>query len=411
LGYKKIIILFKYIKVIADLPVYYLSKIFPKKKNLSIIGSSLGLHFADNPKYFYIDYYRRNHFSSNLVWISKSKLIVNNLKEKGYPSEYLYSAKGLYIVLRASRAYISHQLDDINGALMGGAQIIQLWHGMPLKKIGYGGDWNDSNFAGKLKSFVFKWFPYSYYMKCDILFAPSKEAKKTYLESFSKSFRNSKISENILLVRQARTFCFDKDFLLTSEFFPEINLLNSFSNKFDKIISWLPTHRAQLGKTIIDVISDSNLNLEGLNNFLESQNYLFVIKPHFLDYNELKNITKVFDFITVYPHVDAYPLLKFTDILVTDYSSVFFDFLLTDRLIIFMNHDFEEYVSATGSFYYNYENLDIGPICFSWEHVIEVISNHKKYKERFSININHRFQKFSFASNKNVKESIIKQIN
>ena len=123
----------------------------------------------------------------------------------GLPARYLFSLRGIYTVLRAQTAYISHQLGDINGPLMGGARIIQLWHGMPLRKIGYGGDWSDNNFNGKLKSFISKWLPYAYYMKCDILYAPCQQAKDNYSEPFSKSFRNGKVTENIILARQART--------------------------------------------------------------------------------------------------------------------------------------------------------------------------------------------------------------
>ena len=60
-------------KVLIGLPVYYTSVCFPKKKGLAVIGSSLGLHFADNPKYFYINHYTKERNGLNLIWITKNK--------------------------------------------------------------------------------------------------------------------------------------------------------------------------------------------------------------------------------------------------------------------------------------------------------------------------------------------------
>ena len=94
------------------------------------------------------------------------------------------------------------------------------------------------------------------------------------------------------------------------------------------------TSDTSLNKTAKDTMAVTFITPEngaflGLSNFKE-KNYLFVIKAHFLDMEALKNSAKNYDNIIIYPHSDPYPLLKFTDILITDYSSVFFDFLLFD---------------------------------------------------------------------------------
>ncbi|MBD0779699.1 CDP-glycerol glycerophosphotransferase family protein [Maribacter sp. ANRC-HE7] len=390
---------FKYIKIVLKIiigfPFYYISMVIPKKKELAVIGSSLGKHFADNTKYYYINYYSKEKSSLNLIWISKNRDVVKELKLKGLPAEYLYSFKGIYITLRASKAYLSHRLDDINSALIGGAKIIQLWHGMPLRKIGYGGDWTEHNLSGKIYILISKYFPYAYYMKCDILIAPCETAKLKLIEPFSKSFRNNKIADNIVLARQPRTLCFDNKFELASTFFPEVDLLKSLSKKHNKIISWLPTHRAVFNKSILDVILDSKLDLNKLNTFCKQNNTLFVIKAHFLDFNETSKIVQSLDFIYVYPHADAYPLLKYTDILITDYSSVFFDFLFLNRPIIFMSHDLEEYREKV-NFYYNYENLNIGPICKSWNEVMKIITDISNNQDDYLCKREEAFNNYHF---------------
>lgn len=393
----------KILKILIGFPVYYLSKIFPKKKKLSIIGSSLGRHFADNSKYYYLYYYSQNRSDLNLVWISKNRDVVKDIKSKGLPAEFLYSLKGIYTTLRASKAYLSHQLTDINGPLMGGAKIIQLWHGMALRKIGFGGDWHENSFSGKININIAKWFPYAYYMKCDILYAPCQIAKENLKESFSKSFKNNKIEENIFLVRQARTLCFDNNFDIEERFFPEIRKLEILSDKYKKIVAWLPTHRTIFKKTILDTITDSKLDLNQLNEFFKSNNSLFVIKAHFLDFDKISKIVKNYDFIYVYQYADPYPLLKFTDILITDYSSVFFDFLLLNRPILFMSHDFNKYSNHVG-FYFDYKNLEIGLITDSWIEILNNISNIFKNEDDFYEKRSQKLKQLNFVENYLIKE-------
>tara|TARA_R110000744_G_C19371292_1_gene562659 strand:+ start:8225 stop:9442 length:1218 start_codon:yes stop_codon:yes gene_type:complete len=390
--------------IITGLPIYLFSRIIPKNKKLAVIGSSLGEYFADNSKYYYISYYRtlNSRKNKNLIWISKNRDVVKELNSIGLPAEYLYSLKGIYYTLRASKAYISHQLGDINGPLMGGARIIQLWHGMPLRKIGYGGDWSDNNFNGRLKSFISKWLPYTYYMKCDILYAPCQKAKDNYNEPFSKSFRNGKVTENIILARQARTLCLDNSYELKQEFFPERELIYSLNSQYEKIISWLPTQRKQFNKTILDIIEDSQLDLKKLNEYCRSKNFLFVIKAHFLDFEKVSDITENLDFIFVYPYADPYPLLKYTDILITDYSSVFFDFLLVDRPIIFMCYDLKMYSNEV-EFYYDFPKLQIGSICDSWEKVLNTISKIQNDGDDFSDKRNEVFISFNFVLENNLE--------
>lgn len=391
----------KIFRLFFEFPLYWISKFTPKNKNLEVIGSSLGNHFADNPKYFFLQHYKEKKSKVNLVWLTKNKKVVEQVNSIGLPVFYLYSAKGFFIALRASRSYISHQLDDINGALIGGSKIIQLWHGVPLKRIGFGGDWDDSGRLGKLKVLIFKLFPYNYYMCCDLVVAPSDKTKNIYKESFSKSFRNNKISENILKASQSRTLYFGDNLSMSVDFFPEIDNLLSIKNKYDKIISWLPTQRRQLNKSIIDVIEESKLDMKRIELFCKEKNFLFVIKAHFLDFDQLNKLTGNFNNILIYPHSDPYPLLKYTDILVTDYSSVFFDFLILKRPIMFMCHDYQEY-SEKVKFYYDLKKLDIGNIYKNWDEIISNLESKDTFKEkRISL-----YERFNFIENYDLRNAI-----
>lgn len=58
--------------------------------------------------------------------------------------------------------------------------------------------------------------------------------------------------------------------------------------------------------------------------------------------------------------MDPYPILDKVDILVTDYSSIYFDFLLKDKPIIFFDYDYEEYISESRKLYFNYDEFTPG---------------------------------------------------
>ena len=63
----------------------------------------------------------------------------------------------------------------------------------------------------------------------------------------------------------------------------------------------------------------------------------------------------------VRPDSDADPLLPLTDILVTDYSGIYFEFLLLDRPVVFFAFDYEKYVSQDRELYFPYGEVTPGP--------------------------------------------------
>jgi len=73
--------------------------------------------------------------------------------------------------------------------------------------------------------------------------------------------------------------------------------------------------------------------------------------------------------------IDIQHMLLDCDILLTDYSSVYFDFLLLDRPIIYLPYDFEEYKNARGFLYDDFDNITCGDKVFTQKEFIESIKN------------------------------------
>jgi CDP-glycerol glycerophosphotransferase (TagB/SpsB family) len=70
---------------------------------------------------------------------------------------------------------------------------------------------------------------------------------------------------------------------------------------------------------------------------------------------------------------DIYTILSETDLLITDYSSVYFDYLLLNKPIIFAPFDLDTYTANERPLYYNYADVTPGPKARNWDEVIECI--------------------------------------
>ena len=118
------------------LPIYGISFLFPRDKELWLFGSSFGRRFADNPRYFY-QYCVKNKVQLNIhpIWISHDKEIVKYLRSRGFEAYVYYSLKGFYYAIIGKVYLYDNYSKDINFWQSGGAIKINMWHGIPLKKI------------------------------------------------------------------------------------------------------------------------------------------------------------------------------------------------------------------------------------------------------------------------------------
>lgn len=74
-------------------------------------------------------------------------------------------------------------------------------------------------------------------------------------------------------------------------------------------------------------------------------------------------------------YIDTQELLRITDILITDYSSCYFDFLLTEKPIIFYPFDFKEYSKSQG-FFFDYQKVNPGKIVYNEDSLIDAIEDY-----------------------------------
>lgn len=322
--------------------VMYLSCLFPRSKKICIFGAWLGEQYADNPKYLFLEAAQDSEIRP--IWITKNPKICKKLQKQGYEAYLFHSLKGIFMQLRAKYVVVCNGISDVNHKYMGRAVFLNLWHGVPLKKVGYDDD--------KVKN----WDSKGQKIRRKIQQIPlGKEyvvaTSEPYAKIYESAFRRP-ASQIITLGQPRNDFFYDQEHL-----FPKEHQLKKATHG-KKIILYTPTHRRE-GEVPFPLKENFDFSL--LNEWCIKHEAVFVIKRHFYHAKEAVDVSK-------YSHItditeksfDIQELLLNTDLLITDYSSTYIDYLLLDRPIIFYNFDYQEYLESDRGMYYNYEDVTPG---------------------------------------------------
>jgi len=369
-----------YYRLLAlNMSLGFLSYFVPKKKNKILIGASVGSKFVGSPKYFFL-YLCKNETSLDVSWITKNKELVQKLRERKLPVEYLYSWRGIKAILRSKYLIISHLISDVSyaGLLPGNFHKTNTWHGTPLKKVEAKVYGKNPNFRQKLEQrFMFMQERKSYHT----VLASSEEVKKIIFKEFQ--------SKNVKILGYPRNDVFFNSDLIFENYSSKLNL-----DKYEKIILYCPTYR----DNPTSKIPFSNDFLKKLNSHMLEINGVFLIKKHVLD-KSVKKLENFSNIIDVSSDVeDIQDLLVHVDVIITDYSSIFFDFALLNRPMIFYPYDLKEYLQ-TRELYYDYFAELPGPFSKNEDELLEIIKSidvifqEKLYQEKY-IKFRNRFNSF-----------------
>ena len=311
--------------------------LIPKNKNKIIFISNPD--FSDNSKeyYEYLQSFHKNEY--NMIWLYSKKDNQNySFINKKY---YIYSIKGLFHLL-SSKYIISTWFHGNNLLYMKKHTVLQLWHGMPLKTLGY----NEKNINKNI---------YKQYRQCGknaYFFVSSDIFKLSMIASFLMK------SNKIFITGQSKTDC-----ILTDRNRKEISEYINYS-KYDKVVIYAPTYkeakrnkRRDINKKFENIFYFDDYNENSFYNLLEEKNILFIIKPHPFDepfYKEYKqkithqNIKIVFDEDMKENNFYFYEFFSFADLMITDFSSIAIDYLINKKPVIFLNALSEQYNKNRG---------------------------------------------------------------
>lgn len=247
-----------------------------------------------------------------------------------------------------------------------GQVYVNTWHGIPLKTLGY--DIPDGKYTARNMTRNF--------LQTDYLISPCPFMTKIYLESYKL---NGIYTGKIIESGYPRN-----DLLLDTKREDVLRRLSERGTAVDpdkKIILYAPTwkgtsfDRADKDTARYDEFCDY------LSGHIDTETYQILIKPHPMVYKLLTEEEKSSGRY-VSQSVDTDELMSVTDILVSDYSSIFFDFLLTDRPIFFYIPDVESYREYRGM-YFGLDDLP-GPYSCDMSDIADWINDAENVRVRYA---------------------------
>lgn len=349
--------LYKYIVIY---PLFLLSHYLPKNAGVWIFGSWGGVQFNDNSKYLF---QHVNQYCPDIraVWLTKSSKTKDLLRAAGYECHSMYSVHGIMATLRAGAAFLSRaKAEDLPIFLSPRkTRIVQLWHGTPLKKLGRDSEANRGNREGhavKIREWIRKHLLPQSGNPCSAFIVSSPEVGGIIESAYGDTIVNGSIQ-------------------VTG--YPRNDALFDIKNEVTKDRLrrgiYLPTFRDG-ARDASNLFQKYGFDLDGVEQHFAKNNIELHIKLHpesvLPDMFRRRLLSganvRLVEFGDIYAELGRY------EFLITDYSSVFFDYLLLDRPIIFAPFDLNEYLAMRG-LYFGYDEITPGIRARNWEEVVQAI--------------------------------------
>lgn len=336
--------------------VYLLSFLAPRRDDKWVFTTDESGRFAENTKYLFL-YVANTSEDVRPVWISSDDDTIARLEANGHEAYRPDSWRGRFAILRSSVVFLTHGL--LFWEYTGGATVVQLWHGNALKQLG-----RDNKGEPSLLTKLFQKVAGKDWNK----FAITKDGAPLLPFSSAHGIRASDAMVTGYPRNDTLFGSIEGETIgANATTYEEIESLSDDAT----VIAYLPTYRQAFENQDGQVPGGEILGLEPLEELLERKGAHFLVKLH--PSSSVNIDVKEFDRIHVLPDsFDVYPALKNVDVLVTDYSSILFDYLLTDNRMIFYPYDLEEYRAERG-LYFGYCEITPGPIATTPDELHEAI--------------------------------------
>lgn len=351
--------------------VYLASCLVPRNKDKWVLGSLED--FGGNAKYLYA-YLIENSTDVRAIWITKNRNLAKEMQERGVDDFlYFYSISGVFHMLTAGVYVTTHDLSkSLSIWTLGRAKWINLWHGVGIKALRFNSNSKLLNFiySNKLLKAVF--YPYGFHLfyKPDVFLSTSPLMHDHFRQAFDFD------EDTILSGGYPRCF-YLKDLSLgdtkvnclygSSSLLQQVEFIRSFSY----VYIYMPTWRKAGDKYVTSLA----LDFDRLQMHLAKENELFILKLHPLmseriniDFNAYSNILKLDD------KLDVYGVLPFTDALIGDYSSIYYDYILMDnKSVLLYPYDYDEYVANSRDLAFNFDEYTPGKRVYDFDQLLNAL--------------------------------------
>lgn len=329
----------------------------PLQPDLVLFESFLGRQYAGNPRYIY-EALRERRPDLRCVWAYNGTASI-----PGDPPRVVRGSPE-YLRVLATAGFRVNNVRFTEPGRKAQTRYLQTWHGTPLKRLGY-----DIDVAG-----------------------PEMEAR----ESFHRESRGwtCLLSANpYSTATLSRAFRYDGPVLeagypltdpLLDTRLDRLELVRRLGlSEGRRFILYAPTWRDDRRIAAWRFAFDSPLDMDAVSAALEPDQVLLVKAHHLVSHGPRADALPS-NIVDVSHVEDATDLCALADVLVTDYSSIFFDFAVTGRPILFYCYDLEHYTRRVRGFYLDPEAGLPGPMARTTGELIALIADLPGVQARYA---------------------------
>ena len=355
-----------------------------------LFSSTDNSHYNYNSRYLF-EYVKENLPKITPLFVINDPELRNSLSSK-YGKQYFIeteSIQGIRQALSAGVWFTSAGLPAYGTGLHKKRLIINLWHGVPLKKIAL----LDPNLKKAARIYFKKIFSENY----TCILTTSHELIPLMARSFAVSEDKIKVwgqprNDGLFQKNDCRE--------ILGQLFPDLP-------EYTKTVLYAPTFR-DYGQ--VQLFPFKNFDQEQLEAFLEEKNMLLFIRTHVAEQGSAAPyLGKRIRFLGNEQAEDVTGILNIFDCLITDYSSIYIDYLLTDKPMIFLPYDRQQYLDGRGM-NFDYDDVTPGPKPETFNDFLDALSPKEDFWKSERTRVNRLFNEIQHPCAADICNKVLKMI-
>jgi CDP-glycerol glycerophosphotransferase (TagB/SpsB family) len=342
----------------------WIARNIPRRKTLWLFSTGQG-GFAGNPKYLFLWLQAKTEIRP--VWLAKDKGTHKFLRARGLHSSQIGTLAGLWIALRAGVHVFDGSPHGVVHDLDAGSFRVNLWHGVGVKNV-------EGSIAVGPTATNYSITRQTAENGPDLIVTSSPMQSRRLAAAFGvpvsycKEFGTPRL--DIALSKDLQDAA-----IRLLDYTPVADAFNNFS----EVGIYMPTFRDS-GR---DFLVEAFPQIEELNEILSARNALLYLKPHRKTSRTGLIIPSTCHNVRWWPDdLDVYPFLARLDLLITDYSSVLFDYLaVKSRGAVLYTFDWDVYRTQDRDLAFDIESWAIGPRVDSFGGLCELVRSGQALRE------------------------------
>lgn len=355
-----------------------------------LFSSTDNSHYNYNSRYLF-EYVKENLPEITPLFVINDPELRNSLSSK-YGKQYFIETENIQGIRQALSAgvwFTSAGLPAYGTGLHKKRLIINLWHGVPLKKIAL----LDPNLKKAARIYFKKIFSENY----TCILTTSHELIPLMARSFAVSEDKIKVwgqprNDGLFQKNDCRE--------ILGQLFPDLP-------EYTKTVLYAPTFR-DYGQ--VQLFPFKDFDQKQLEAFLDEKNMLLFIRTHVVEQGSAAPyLGKRIRFLGNEQAEDVTGILNIFDCLITDYSSIYIDYLLTDKPMIFLPYDRQQYLDGRGM-NFDYDDVTPGPKPETFNDFLDALSPKEDFWKSERTRVNRLFNEIQHPCAADICNKVLKMI-